>query len=181
MSLRGSVHPTAPEVTQILPHSKHLLMPGPPMPLAPGLMGSDSWLTSLWDSAGFVCSMNDTQIIMLHAEIHRGCTPEVCQAWWNSDAILMHSSRRSRSDLLHAGAYTAFIYLEDDMPLRWHTLLSWAHDNTALEPMGLQRQFYRTEIAPWNGRTYMTDARGYTSLDKAISVSRYAQWLMHGF
>ena len=71
-----------------------------------------------------------------------------------------------------AGDYTTFMYLEDDIPMQWQTLLSWAHDNEALEPMGLQRQFYRTEIAPWNGRPYMTDARGYTSLDKAESVFR---------
>ena len=58
------------------------------------------------------------------------------------------------------------------MPMEWPVLLSWAHDNEILEPRGLQRQFYRTEIAPWNGRPYMTDARGYTSLDKAVSVFR---------
>ncbi|KAK9861938.1 hypothetical protein WJX84_001197 [Apatococcus fuscideae] len=85
---------------------------------------------------------------------------------------LTWAHRNYMLDALQTGGYTAFVYLEDDIPMHWHTLLSWAHDNEALEPRGLQRQFYRTEIAPWNGRPYMTDARGYTSLDKAMSVSR---------
>lgn len=43
--------------------------------------------------------------------------------------------------------YTSFVYLEDDQLLRWSTMLSWAIDTEYLEPLGLTRGIYRTEIS----------------------------------
>ncbi|KAK9838814.1 hypothetical protein WJX74_003824 [Apatococcus lobatus] len=65
---------------------------------------------------------------------------------------------------LATGQYTAFIYLEDDMRLTWDSLISWATDQAVLEPLGFQRQFYRTEIAPWDGKQWLFDALQHVHL-----------------
>ncbi|KAK9818872.1 hypothetical protein WJX74_004902 [Apatococcus lobatus] len=61
-------------------------------------------------------------------------------------------------DAYETGEYTAFIYLEDDMRLTWKCITSWAIDQEVLDPMNFQRQFFRTEIAPWNGKEQLSDA-----------------------
>jgi hypothetical protein len=42
--------------------------------------------------------------------------------------------------------YTAFVFLEDDLMLSWEALVAWAEDTTILEPYGLKRSFFRTEV-----------------------------------
>ncbi len=52
------------------------------------------------------------------------------------------------------------------MQLSWDALVSWAQDQAKLEPLGFQRQFYRTEIAPWDGELWLTDALQNINLPK---------------
>lgn len=44
--------------------------------------------------------------------------------------------------------YTAFIFLENDLVLTWDALVAWAQDTALLEPYGLKRSFFRTEVNP---------------------------------
>ena len=44
------------------------------------------------------------------------------------------------------------------MRLTWKCISSWAIDQEVLDPMNFQRQFFRTEIAPWNGKEQLSDA-----------------------
>ena len=50
------------------------------------------------------------------------------------------------------------------MRLTWDNVMSWATDQAVLEPLGFQRQFYRTEIAPWNGKEWLFDALQHVHL-----------------
>jgi hypothetical protein len=50
------------------------------------------------------------------------------------------------SCLSGTGNFTAFIYLEDDIRVRWPELVAWAADTIALEPYNLTRGFIRTEV-----------------------------------
>ena len=45
-----------------------------------------------------------------------------------------------------AGNHTAFMYVEDDVLVRWPTVLAWAEDDALLAPQGFQRGFFRTEF-----------------------------------
>ena len=53
--------------------------------------------------------------------------------------------------------YTSLIYMEDDTPLSWPTLMSWALDTEVLEPLNFTRCMYRTEVDHKIGRTNIFD------------------------
>ena len=54
--------------------------------------------------------------------------------------------------------YTTFIYVSDDVLVPWASLLGWAEDTALLEPLGYNRGFLRTGVAPWSGKPTLTDA-----------------------
>jgi len=44
-----------------------------------------------------------------------------------------------------------FMYVEDDVLVRWDTVLAWAADDAMLAPLGFQRGFFRTEFSTEKG------------------------------
>lgn len=77
--------------------------------------------------------------------------------------------------VMSAGNYSTFMYLEEDILLTWPTLLSWARDTELLEPLGMQRSMFRVEVAPWNGRYVLTDeTKGNISALKVVHCSNAA-------
>lgn len=51
------------------------------------------------------------------------------------------------------------MHVEHDVEVTWAALKAWAEDDALLEPLGLQRGFVRTEIAPWSGGLVVADAQ----------------------
>ena len=43
------------------------------------------------------------------------------------------------------------MYVEDDVLVRWDTVLAWAADEALLAPLGFQRGFFRTEFSSGKG------------------------------
>ena len=56
----------------------------------------------------------------------------------------MHQGTKHRGDT--ALNHTAFMYVEDDVLVRWETLVAWAEDDALLAPHSFQRGFFRIEI-----------------------------------
>ena len=52
---------------------------------------------------------------------------------------------RDETCAVSAGNYTAFMYVEDDVLVRWETMVAWAEDDALLAPFGFQRGFFRVE------------------------------------
>ena len=65
--------------------------------------------------------------------------------------------------LCRAGSYSAYMHMEHDVEGTWAAVGAWAADNALLEPLGFQRGFVRTEIAPWSGRAMAADAQAPVS------------------
>lgn len=51
------------------------------------------------------------------------------------------------------------MYMEDDTAVSWEAVQSWAADTEALEPHGLIRGFYRTEVHGDSGQVRMLDTK----------------------
>ena len=43
------------------------------------------------------------------------------------------------------------MYVEDDVLVRWDSVLAWAEDDALLAPLGFQRGFFRTEFNVQSG------------------------------
>ena len=77
-----------------------------------------------------------------------------------------------------AGNFTAFVYTEDDQEILWPTLQSRSRDTEALEPLGFQRGFMRTEIEPNDGATVsldVTDQINMTDWPRTVHLATAAR------
>ena len=74
-----------------------------------------------------------------------------------SPHALLWAHRSVIEEELPRASYTSIIYTEDDTPLSWPTLISWALDTEVLEPLNFTRCIYRTEVDHKMGRTNTLD------------------------
>ncbi|KAK9918647.1 hypothetical protein WJX75_005638 [Coccomyxa subellipsoidea] len=63
------------------------------------------------------------------------------------------------------------MHMEHDVEVTWAAVGAWAADNALLEPLGFQRGFVRTEIAPWSARAMAADAQA------PVNLTEYSRWL----
>ena len=60
-----------------------------------------------------------------------------------------------------------FMYVEDDVLVRWNTVLAWAADDALLAPLGFQRGFFRTEFSTEKGAGSQCPWQGWQETDRA--------------